>query len=787
MTHYSRSTVISLLIGAGVCCALTHAAPESVSVPRPGHDIIRADENWAPYRHVLEVEEGGVFDQSAAILVDAPAGKYGRTVVTPTGHLAFEDQPGRRARFWGVNLCFDSQFLEHEKADVIADRLARSGYNTVRFHHYDQLLVKNRGLDGSGNIDPEQLDRLEYLFAALKRRGIYVSIDLYSSRQFPASELPELGRPVKGEIKQLIPVSENAYQRWREFAQKLLTHRNPYSGLTWAEDPALLFVNLLNEESFFFGGIPKKKPDVLALYEKAYAAWRDHHPEPKPPALTASLYDPARPAISPDDVTPNHLLPSLLPSEAAVRDGSADAAFNRFLVELKITSDARMIAFLRDELGVRALLTGDNNVQTEAQVYTRRNYDVVDNHEYWNHPVRKGANTLVNPRSAIVADLWLPRELMPSRIFGKPYIVTEYNYCFPSPARSEGGVLMPAYSAFQDWDAVYLFDYAARSRDNAALFTPAVTYGPGYVFSAVTDPIGMLADRAAAFLFMHGDIRPAPEALAYLTTRESAFDGPKGAPPKMPYSFSWLGFQTRIGSLPADADAGDLADVADRFGIKAYVRRAKLPQDIEAGRPVYPLEPLNPDGSRMSRGLETTLVADGILPIRSTPELIRSGTGQMELSRAQGTARLLTDRAECFVTPPATRLEGQCVSVANGDTFATTWVLAVDKRPLKDSRRLLILHLTDSLNTGMRYTNTDRREVEDFGTLPHLVRRGATTITFSSLPGSSDAWTAWAVDAAGHRLRRVSLASAPDGGSFDLVADTVTAEGVTLAYELVRD
>ncbi|AHF89544.1 glycosyl hydrolase family 5 [Opitutaceae bacterium TAV5] len=756
-------------------------------------EIIQAGPDWAPYDHPLDIAAGGVFDRSALVLADAPAGKYGRIITTPDGHFAFEKHPSRRARFWGVNLCFDSLFLDREKADQIADRFARAGYNTVRFHHFDQVLVKNRGLDGSHDIDPQKLDQLEYLFAAFKNRGIYITIDLYTSRHFPARELPEIGRPVQGEIRHLIPVSENAYNLWREFAKKLLTHQNPHTGLTWAADPALINVNMLNEESFFFGGISKRKPDILALYEKAYAAWRERQPDPKPPALTASLHDPARPAISPDDVTPDHQLPALAhPSATTHADRSADAAFNRFLVELKIASDARMAACLRDELGVRALIAGDNNIHTQAQTYIRQHYDLVDNHEYWNHPVRKGPHIGVNPRSAIVSSLWLPRELMPARIFGKPYIVTEYNYCFPSPARSEGGVLMPAWSALQDWDAIYLFDYSSRSRDNAAMFIPATTHKPGtgYVFSVVTDPIGMLSDRAAAFLFLHGNIRPAPDALAYLVTRDAAFDGPKGAPSKFPEKFSWLGLQTRIGSLPSDNDdsAKTLPVIASQTSIKAFITntRSDFPKNFNPGRPVFPLTPHAPDGTRIANGLEKSLQTAALLP-SAAADTIRATTGQMEINRTLGTARLVTDRAECFVTPANASLAGDRVAVVNGDTFATTWILAVDQQPLASTRRLLVLHLTDSLNTDMRYSDATRRVVEDLGTLPHLIRRGTTTLTLKLPSPSSTHWQAWAVDATGRRQHSVPLKRSPDRAALILIADTVTPGGVTLAYELSRN
>ncbi|MEZ0218013.1 MAG: glycosyl hydrolase family 5 [Rariglobus sp.] len=715
-------------------CIHAEEGEEASGTPAFPTAVIDANADWAPYNHVLEVEAGGVFDQSA--FIDAPAGKYGRIVVSPQGHFVFADQPQRRGRFWGVNLVGTSNFVTHAEADQLAVRLTRAGYNAVRFHHYDQLIGKKDG--ASHDLDPEQLDRIEYLFAALKKQGIYITIDLYTARTFPVSEVPDLGQPVKGTIKQLMPVSENAFVGWSKFAENLLTHRNPHTGLTWAEDPALISICMLNEDSFFFGGLAKRKPELMALYDKAYADWCARQKSPVP------------------------------------TEGPAAAeAFNRFLIEIKQASDAKMTAFLHG-IGVRTLLTSDNNMNTEAQVHVRDRFDFVDNHEYWNHPRFLGPSwslpIAVNHRSSILASLWLPRELMPARIFGKPYTVTEFNFVWPNAARAEGGVLMPAYAGLQDWDALYNFDYAARASD---ALTPSVVSSGGRVFSLATDPIGMLADRASAFIFLHGDVKPAKGAVAYISNPASAFTGEKGSPHKLPGDFSWLGLLTRIGSVPAGANK-DLSDLAKRTDIWAFVTKETPSSALKPGRPVHALQ----------EGLEKKLSATGVVPARNERDVFRSETGQMEVSRSAGTARLVTDYVECFVLPPDAKAAGARVEVRNGKTFGAVYVTSADGKPLAESARVLVLHLTDSLNTGTKFTDTKRNRLEEFGTLPHLVKRGDATITLKLAAASSDTWQAWAVDASGKRLWRAMLKR--EGDVLVLPAQTVSPEGVTLAYELVR-
>ena len=63
--------------------------------------------------------------------------------------------------------------------------MARFGYNTLRYHHHENRLIKNDPND-STIIDPEKMDQFDYLFAALKKRGIYFTTDVYVSRDVRA-------------------------------------------------------------------------------------------------------------------------------------------------------------------------------------------------------------------------------------------------------------------------------------------------------------------------------------------------------------------------------------------------------------------------------------------------------------------------------------------------------------------------------------------------------------------------------------------------------------------------
>src|SRR5690606_19365844 len=66
--------------------------------------------DWTPLAPSLDIAPGGVFDFSRQAGLDAPAGRHGHLVATPAGRFEFEDRPGQRVRFWGVNLTYEALF-----------------------------------------------------------------------------------------------------------------------------------------------------------------------------------------------------------------------------------------------------------------------------------------------------------------------------------------------------------------------------------------------------------------------------------------------------------------------------------------------------------------------------------------------------------------------------------------------------------------------------------------------------------------------------------------------------
>ncbi|UKI30570.1 MAG: hypothetical protein L6W00_21940 [Lentisphaeria bacterium] len=169
--------------------------PEKILLPSRKNlpTRIAAGADWCRLDFRNETVPGSPLDFQP--MLDAPAGKYGFVRPAPDGTLRFEKAPAKRLKLYGTNLCQSANFPSKEEAEKIADQIARNGYNSVRFHHHDNSLVDPAAAD-STTLNAEMVDRLDFFIAALKKRGIYITTDLFTSRKLkPGDRLPETNPP----------------------------------------------------------------------------------------------------------------------------------------------------------------------------------------------------------------------------------------------------------------------------------------------------------------------------------------------------------------------------------------------------------------------------------------------------------------------------------------------------------------------------------------------------------------------------------------------------------------
>lgn len=186
-------------------------------------------------------------EQRARLLLPArrpPRGKYG-FVRAAGDSFVFEKRPARKARFFGANVCQTATIPSGESATALAEEFAASGYNTARLHQFSPIL---RGKKGDfAELNQKNMDKFDFLFAELKKRGIYITTDFYASGRLFPEEFDDVA--YRGDnMKALFFVSDKARAALKRFIANFLNHVNPYTGLAYKDEPALIFASVVNED-----------------------------------------------------------------------------------------------------------------------------------------------------------------------------------------------------------------------------------------------------------------------------------------------------------------------------------------------------------------------------------------------------------------------------------------------------------------------------------------------------------------------------------------------------------
>lgn len=648
-------------------------------------------------------------------LLDAPAGKYGPVTIDRNGHFSFRDAPEKRIRFFGTNLVDTSNYLDKKTADDFAAKITRIGYNSVRFHHYENLLLDPDSPD-SLTFNPKTLDQLDYLFSVLKQHGVYLCLDLYASRfPRPGDNIEERKNvsfnPYDFEMKALIPLSPTALANWKEFARRLLTHRNPYTGLTWAEDPALYSLNLINENPL--GRIWNWLPQLRWLFEKKYVEFLQAH------GLDT-------------------------PENRASRGG----IFIEFLNDIQTKCIEEQKRFLKQELKLTALITDLNNFAEKSTLTPVRDHlDFVDSHSYWGS--QKFLEKMWNPpilyenRSSIAEQAFFLRYLMPVRIFGKPYTVTEFNFYYPDPNRLEIAALLGGYAGLQDWDGLYRFAWSHFRKEMMRFWVP---FGG---LNTVNDPQAHLTERIISLVFLRNYIRPASPAFAFTITPEQirALPGPPNSKfnGNYPDAFTRLGLYARIGSLnPEKAFPG-----VRKVDPSAAGWQEKLPQSARTA-----LTGLEKNGK------------------------ITSANGEITLDAKAKSLKIVSPKCEIFTFTGD--LAGKIMRLANGSRYQTVALLSLDDRELAESRNMLLIQMPNTAATKMKFRDQRHTILESWGVPPLLVETCKVDVELT-LPADCQVE---ALKLDGSSLGAIS--SHYHDGKLRFTADTAAKKEGVMVYHLTR-
>ena len=189
-------------------------------------------------------------------------------------------------------------------------------------------------------------------------------------------------------------------------------------------------------------------------------------------------------------------------------------AVARFVADIEARMVARMKAFLRDEIGCRALISNYNcgTHYTTLQPVRETLYDYVDDHFYVDHPrfldKRWALPSRCGNENPLRTGCVVPCGVAFTRLANKPFTVSEYNFSGPGMYRGVGGIMTGAMGALQDWSALWRFAYSHRLENMFSTNSFA-----GY-FDVATDPLSQASDRASICLFLRRDLAPLSSRVA---------------------------------------------------------------------------------------------------------------------------------------------------------------------------------------------------------------------------------------------------------------------------------
>lgn len=740
------------------------------------------------------VKAGSALDLSAVTavpMVDGPpAGsqRLPRLVIGPSGKMVAKGTPDNPVRLKGfifhvVNdeaMSVDGfgWFGEGPMWKEEVDRYVRlcriQGYNLFRVFDID-LMSPHESL----NIDPKLLDKVDYLVSQMGKQGIYLHLTLlgyglYQQVPPPLKTNPEVqGRECDFKARMYLGDSEMR-RIWLYAAETLMNHVNPYTGLAWKDDPVIACIEPYNEQESGMLARFIKSEAIIGTMNQRFRQWLGAKYQ-TPEALAKAWGDAAMTSF--DQVAvPAGNLAFALPYFAWTGIGSSprDQDFVLFWNELARENIAWYTANLH-RIGYDGLVAhyslpnwwGDHAARYEYSTMAIRNQFFAFPDGDW-----RGGSGAVCPQNSSLGDAaGYLRIMFGARFADRPFGATEYNHCFWNQYQREFGLVYGAYSAFQGFDAMV---YAS-----APVVFDAKRLGS-------FQPEGSPVTRACEFLFtcvfVRGDVKTSTHRVE-LQVPQSVLGEFKQASTELTklglmsgFAISFPGVQRPKGvAEPAEPDM----IVTPAGGVKSRQNGnwAIEVADAEAEKAGFQLDAMV---GRMKRS--------GLLPESNASEpskgVFQSDTGEITMRARENLLKVATRFTEAVTMEggrgePIGRLE-----VIGSDTPAMVGVCAVDGKELAESRRMVLLYVTETANTGMEVT-PDRTKMFNYGTLPVLMKVGRLDAMLQNSHGKNMALYALGLN--GARRQRLPLALGEDG-RLKIHLDTASLEhGPTAFFELTVD
>lgn len=438
-------------------------------------EIENADEKWFNFQPSNITEPGVV---GMGDWLDAPAGQHGFVTIENSGYV-FED--GTPVKFWGTNHSNTQAAPEKAEAEKRAAWYAKMGVNAIRFHKFTYPWAMGKETN-STELKPELWDKMDYYSDQLRQKGIYYGwspvfkhhlVDADSDRVLAYDELKAHANQ---QIIYLVNFAPDLQQVMFDLATHLLEHKNPYTGLKYADDPALIFYELQNEDNIFWlnpkllEGLPTYKKvfcqqfsewlsKKYGSHEKLLAAWGKDGLNMFPEFMKDEHLDKGN--IYPSAWFPN-FSPEAIENSASTRRMLDNAAF---LYETQRDYYLKFIDVIR-ATGYKGPLVGScwqagQGVIHYYNLYTDYLVGIIDRHNYFGaRPHRLEPGPFPNQSMMDFAGSGLFSSGLHA-VKGRPFVLSEWTGKMPNEWIAEGPAIIGVYGmGFQGWDGSFHFNSA---------------------------------------------------------------------------------------------------------------------------------------------------------------------------------------------------------------------------------------------------------------------------------------------------------------------------------------
>jgi len=354
----------------------------------------------------------------------------------------------------------------------------------------------------------------------------------------------------------------------------LLKHRNPYTGLTYAEDPVVAFIECVNESSILFYSSMnplKQSPTLRRITAERFSDWlkkKYGSQEALVKAWGEQAFDSFEyegfPPVG-EELDKRNILPLGNPWYWDPTNLDTSQKFRRqrlldslhFLYELQNEAYARFVAALRDA-GYDGEVIGSNwqagrMYSHFANLHSDYLVGTIDRHNYFGG----GSGTTINNATM----LRVPGSGMLSsgmqQVADRPFMLSEWIHVSPNEWGVEGPAIIGAYGlGLQGWDVSYIF----QNGDDGT-FSDQV----GRDQWDVTAPQVMGVFPAVARQVLRGDVAESDLLAPLYVHVPSLFEGRLGTTDKTKQDYDVKSFESDVVPSRALAVARCVVEFVDKY------------------------------------------------------------------------------------------------------------------------------------------------------------------------------------------------------------------------------